>query len=236
MGPPLCPPLFRSSLRPPDAFTKTDGDNLLQNLCSEACQSTRDSDDRLPYLSLRCADLPAAHSLRYSGHGLAPDRVHRSWSTCQRRLHFQKFNVGKWAQPLGDFNFHKTCFNFQNLPLGWLLACRVLLRLCASQFFGRGDDTVWKPSSSSNLSMRAFRAYPLIEIRHSSLSSNSRQQYLSQQCPPPPPSSFVLRLLLLIIMIMLIIVIMIITIVLLILLILVIIIPLSQLSSAARTR
>ena len=44
----------------------------------------------------------------------------------------------------------------------------------------------WEPSSSSNFSIRAFRAYPLVEIRHgSSLSSNSRPPYLSQQYPPP---------------------------------------------------
>ena len=30
--------------------------------------------------------------------------------------------------------------------------------------FGRGDDTVGKPSSSSNFSTRAFRACPLVEI------------------------------------------------------------------------
>ena len=44
----------------------------------------------------------------------------------------------------------------------------------------------WKPSASSNFSIRAFRAYPLIELKaNSSLSSNSRQRYLSQQYPPP---------------------------------------------------
>ena len=47
--------------------------------------------------------------------------------------------------------------------------------------------------SSSNLSIRAFRAYPLIENRQAvpclamrGKSSDSRQQYLSQQYPPPP--------------------------------------------------
>ena len=46
--------------------------------------------------------------------------------------------------------------------------------------------------SSSNFSIRAFRAYPLIEIRQTApcrairgKSSDSRQQYLSQQYPPP---------------------------------------------------
>ena len=46
--------------------------------------------------------------------------------------------------------------------------------------------------SSSNFSIRAFRAYPLIEIRQTvpcrairGKSSDSRQQYLSQQYPPP---------------------------------------------------
>ena len=46
--------------------------------------------------------------------------------------------------------------------------------------------------SSSNFSIRAFRAYPLIEIRQTvpcrairGKSSDSRQQYLSQQHPPP---------------------------------------------------
>ena len=75
---------------------------------------------------------------------------------------------------------------------------------------GRGDDTVGNPHraqnyqfeflelkfinlsfSSSNLLIRAFRAYPLIEIRPTvpcrairGNSSDSRQQYLSQQYPP----------------------------------------------------
>ena len=59
-----------------------------------------------------------------------------------------------------------------------------------------GYDTVGKPSSSSNLSVRVFRAqisrFELFELvlvlklgKHSSLSSNSRQQHLSQQYPPP---------------------------------------------------
>ena len=46
--------------------------------------------------------------------------------------------------------------------------------------------------SSSNLSIRACRAYPVIEIRQAApcrenrgKSSDSRQQYLSQQYPPP---------------------------------------------------
>ena len=46
--------------------------------------------------------------------------------------------------------------------------------------------------SSSNFSIRAFPAYPLIEIKETvpcrtirGKSSGSRQQYLSQQCPPP---------------------------------------------------
>ena len=46
--------------------------------------------------------------------------------------------------------------------------------------------------SNSNLSIRAFRAYPLIELRHAvpgqgirGKSSDSRQHYLSQQYPPP---------------------------------------------------
>ena len=43
----------------------------------------------------------------------------------------------------------------------------------------------WKPSSSSSCSIRAVRAYPPIDIRQSSLSSDSRQRYLSQQYPPP---------------------------------------------------
>ena len=44
----------------------------------------------------------------------------------------------------------------------------------------------WKPSSSSDLAIRAFRAYHLIEIRqNSSPSSDSRRQYLSQQYPSP---------------------------------------------------
>ena len=46
---------------------------------------------------------------------------------------------------------------------------------------------VWKLSSSSNCSIRAFRAYPLNDIRQAArLSSSSRQPYLSQQYPSPP--------------------------------------------------
>ena len=50
----------------------------------------------------------------------------------------------------------------------------------------------WKPSSSSNFSIRAFRACPLTETRQTApcrairgKSSGSRQQYLSQEYPPP---------------------------------------------------
>ena len=46
--------------------------------------------------------------------------------------------------------------------------------------------------SSSNLSIRAFRAYPLIELRQTvprrairGKSSDSRQRYLTQRYPPP---------------------------------------------------
>ena len=46
--------------------------------------------------------------------------------------------------------------------------------------------------SSSHFSIRVFRAYPLIDIRHTvpcrairHKSSDSRQQYLNQQYPPP---------------------------------------------------
>ena len=43
----------------------------------------------------------------------------------------------------------------------------------------------WKPSSSSNLSIRNFRAYPLIEIRQTvPCRAISRQQYLKQYPPP----------------------------------------------------
>ena len=49
--------------------------------------------------------------------------------------------------------------------------------------------TTTKSSSSSNLSIRAFRACPLIEIRQTvPCRANSRQQYLSQQHPPPHAS------------------------------------------------
>ena len=48
--------------------------------------------------------------------------------------------------------------------------------------------------SSSNFSIRVFRAYPLIDIRQTvpcrairGRSSDSRQQYLSQQYPPSLP-------------------------------------------------
>ena len=54
----------------------------------------------------------------------------------------------------------------------------------------------WKPSSSSNLSIRAFRVYPLVEIRQTvpcrairGKSSDSRRRYLNQQHPPPPLTS-----------------------------------------------
>ena len=57
--------------------------------------------------------------------------------------------------------------------------------MCARAKFGRGDDTVGNPHRARNLSFRVFRAYPLIEIRYTSLSSNSRKQYISQQYPPP---------------------------------------------------
>ena len=68
--------------------------------------------------------------------------------------------------------------------------------------FGRGDDTVGNlielkflnaSFSSSGCSNRAFRAYPLVEIRQTAPcrsirgnSSDSSRQYLSQQYPPPP--------------------------------------------------
>ena len=55
--------------------------------------------------------------------------------------------------------------------------------------FRKGGWYRWKPWSSS---IRAFRAYPLIEIKQTApcrafrgKSSDSRQQYLSQQYPPP---------------------------------------------------
>ena len=47
------------------------------------------------------------------------------------------------------------------------------------QAFGRGDDTVWKPSSSSNLYIQAFRAYPLVEIRQTAPSRAIRGSSIS---------------------------------------------------------
>ena len=53
--------------------------------------------------------------------------------------------------------------------------------------FGRGGRCFgWKPSSSSNLYIRAFRACSLAEIRHTApCRAKQRQQHLSQRYPPP---------------------------------------------------
>ena len=54
----------------------------------------------------------------------------------------------------------------------------------------KGAGCGWKPSSSSNISIRAFRAYPLVEIRQTVPCRAIRgKQYLSQQYHPPPLKS-----------------------------------------------
>ena len=49
----------------------------------------------------------------------------------------------------------------------------------------RRDDTVGNPHRAQIVQFEFFPAYPLVEIGHRSLSSDSRQQYLSKQYPPP---------------------------------------------------
>ena len=53
---------------------------------------------------------------------------------------------------------------------------------------GRGDDTFWKPSSNSTCSIRAFRAYPLIEIRQAVPCRAIRGSRISVNGSPPPSS------------------------------------------------
>ena len=64
--------------------------------------------------------------------------------------------------------------------------------LAPSRIYWMWGGYGWKPSSSSDFSIRAFPVYPLIENRHSSLSSNSRQverfeAAVSQSAVPSPP-------------------------------------------------
>ena len=57
--------------------------------------------------------------------------------------------------------------------------------LLPTTIFSAGGMIRLEPSSSSNFSIRAFRAYPPCRIQtDSSLSGNSRHQHLSQQYPP----------------------------------------------------
>ena len=54
---------------------------------------------------------------------------------------------------------------------GYVVVCRVRggMKRYARDIHLKGGGNGWKPSSSSNFSIRAFRAYPLIGIRHQSL-------------------------------------------------------------------
>ena len=49
----------------------------------------------------------------------------------------------------------------------------------------RGDDAVGNPQTSSNLSIRVFRAYPLIELRQTILHRAIRGNGISVSPPPP---------------------------------------------------
>ena len=70
------------------------------------------------------------------------------------------------------------------------IVCRMALRRCWQRllsYLGRGDDTYgWKPSSSSNVSIRVVLAYPLIEARQTAPCRAIRGDSISVSSNPPP--------------------------------------------------
>ena len=74
-------------------------------------------------------------------------------------------------------------YNISYYIIGFRAQRDALLRL--RQQGSEGGMIRWKPSSSSDFSILAFRVASLNEMRHEYLSSNSSQQYLNQQYPTP---------------------------------------------------
>ena len=52
--------------------------------------------------------------------------------------------------------------------------------------FGRGDDTIGKPSLSSNVSIRVVRAYPLMELNKQLLVEEFEATVSHSTVPSPP--------------------------------------------------
>ena len=74
---------------------------------------------------------------------------------------FGRFNLEKGLQALGDLNFQKDLFEWSYAVV---LGFETLnLKCCKFEIFGRGCYG-WKPSSSSNLSIRAFELILLFKL------------------------------------------------------------------------
>ena len=65
----------------------------------------------------------------------------------------------------------------------WLLLNGVRAEEKSRPQFGRGDGYGWKPSSNSNLSIRALRAYPLVEIRQTVCQATVPSPHLTSHRP-----------------------------------------------------